>query len=177
MRSIDKSRNTEIEQDNETPAEQEKISEERVGGESRQLQEGDVEMEIMELPIKENSLEITDSCDTDGLEIEMVGDNTTLPPPLNIEMGVEMEGDNEPVNMKRGQKETEMNNRGWKLRKREGIKRNLRDLPRQSYEECEDDCDEFDQSKKSRHGINCLLAAWNPNVSRPLRKTDLHQNQ
>ena len=43
MRSIDKGRNTEIEQDNETPAEQEKISEERVEGESRQLQEGDVE--------------------------------------------------------------------------------------------------------------------------------------
>ena len=130
-------------------------------------------MDIMELPIKANSLEITDSCDTDGLEIEMGEDNPTPPPPLNIETGVEMEGDNGSVNVKRGQKEAEMNNRGWKLRKREGIKRNLRDLPRQSYAEFEDDCDEFDQSKKSKHGLNCLLAALNQDVTRPLRKTDL----
>ena len=86
---------------------------------------------------------------------------------------MEREGDNEPVNLKRGQNEAEMNNQGWKWRKREGIKRNLRDLPRQSYAECEDDCDEFDQSKKPKHGINCLLAALNQNVIRPLRKIDL----
>ena len=84
-----------------------------------------------------------------------------------------MEGDNEPVNMKRGQNETEKDNKGWKWRKREGIKRNLRDLPRKSYAECEDDCDEFDQSKKSKHGLNCLLAALNHDVIRPLRKTEL----
>ena len=82
-----------------------------------------------------------------------------------------MEENNEPVNMKRGQNETD--NKGWKWRKREGIKRNLRDLPRQSYAECEDDCDEFDQSKKSKHGLNCLLAALNHDVIRPLRKTEL----
>ena len=89
-------------------------------------------------------------------------------------MEMEREGDNEPVNLKRVQNEAEMNNQGWKWGKREGIKRNLRDLPRQSYAECEDDCDELDKSKKPKHGINCLLAALNQNVSRPLRKTDLH---
>ena len=78
---MDMVKDTEIDQDNETPAVQEKISGEQVEGESRQLQEGDVETEIMQLPIIENFLEITDSCETDGLEIEMVGDNPTPPPP------------------------------------------------------------------------------------------------
>ena len=75
--------------------------------------------------------------------------------------------------MKQGQNDTEKDNVGGKWGKREGIKRNLRDLPRKSYEECEDDCDEFDQSKKSKHGINCLLAALNHDIIGPLRKTEL----
>ena len=77
------------------------------------------------------------------------------------------------MNMKRGQNETEKDNVIEKWRKREGIKRNWRDLSRKSYEECEDDCDEFDQSKKYKHWINCLLAALNHDVIRPLRKTKL----
>ena len=76
-------------------------------GESRQLLEGDVEMEIMELPIKENFLEIPNSCETDRLETEMVVDNHTHTPAQTIKSGVKMEGDNEPRNMKRGQNETE----------------------------------------------------------------------
>ena len=173
MRSMDMVKDTEIDQDNETPVVQERISAERVEGEPRQLQEGDVEMEIIELPIKGNFLEIPDRCETDRLETEMVGDNPTHTPAQTIESGVEMEGDNEPVNMKRGQNETEKDNVIEKWGKREGIKRNLRDLSRKSYEECEDDCDEFDQSKKYKHGINCLLAALNHDVIRPLRKTEL----
>ena len=58
-------------------------------------------------------------------------------------------------------------------KRQEGIKRNLRDLPRQSYAECEDDCDEFDQSKKPKHGLNFLLAALNQDVIQPLRKIEL----
>ena len=85
-----------------------------------------------------------------------------------------MEGDNEPVTMKRVQNETEKDNVGGKWRKREGIKRNLRDLPRKSYEECEDDCHEFDQSKKSKPGINWVLAALNHDVIRPLKEAELH---
>ena len=84
-----------------------------------------------------------------------------------------MEGDNEPVTMKRVQNETEKDNVGGKWRKREGIKRNLRDLPRKSYEECEDDCNEFDQSKKSKFGINCILAALNHDVIWPLKEAEL----
>ena len=170
---MDMVKDTEIDQDNETPVVQERISGEVVEGEPRQLQEGDVEMEIIELPIKGNFLEIPDRCETDRLETEMVGDNHTQTPAQTIESGVEMEGDNEPVNMKRGQNKTEKDNVIEKWRKREGIKRNLRELSRKSYEECEDDCDELDQSKKYKHGINCLLAALNHDVIRPLRKTEL----
>ena len=47
MRSIDMVKDTEIDQDNETPAVQERISGERGEGEPRQLQEGDVEMETI----------------------------------------------------------------------------------------------------------------------------------
>ena len=46
-------------------------------------------------------------------------------------------------------------------------------MPRQSYAECEDDCDEFDQSKKPKHGLNFLLAALNQDVIQPLRKIEL----
>ena len=52
-RSMDLVKDTEIVQDNETPAVQERISGEQGEGEPRQLQEGDVEMETIELPIKE----------------------------------------------------------------------------------------------------------------------------
>ena len=79
MRSIDR---TEIEQDNEIPTVQVGVNREQVEGESRQLQEEDVEMKIMELPIKENFLEIPDSCKTDSLETEMGEDNPTPTPPL-----------------------------------------------------------------------------------------------
>ena len=46
-------------------------------------------------------------------------------------------------------------------------------MPRQSYAECDNDCDEFDQSKKSKHRLNCLLAALNQDVIWPLRKIEL----
>ena len=128
-------------------------------------------MEIIDLPIKENFLEIPDRCETDRMEAEVIGDPPTPAP--NPESIVEMEGDNELVNMKRVQNKTEKDNVGGKWRKREGIKRNLRDLPRKSYEECEDDCDEFDQSKKSKPGINCILAALNHDIIGPLRETEL----
>ena len=62
--------------------------------------------------------------------------------------------------MKRLQNETEKDNVGGKWRRREGIKRNLRELPRKSYEECEDDCDELDQSKKYKSGINYLTLPY-----------------
>ena len=84
-----------------------------------------------------------------------------------------MKGDNEPVAMKRLQNETEKDNVGGKWRKREGIKRNLRDLPRKSYEECKDDCDELDQSKKYKSGINYVLAALNHDVIRLLKEAEL----
>ena len=75
--------------------------------------------------------------------------------------------------MKRLQNETEKDNVGGKWRRREGIKRNLRELPRKSYEECEDDCDELDQSKKYKSGINYVLVALICDVIRPLEEAEL----
>ena len=46
-------------------------------GEPRHLEEVDVEMEITDLPIKENFLEIPDRCETDRMETEVIGE----PPP------------------------------------------------------------------------------------------------
>ena len=126
MRSMDMVKDTEIDQDNETPVVQERISGEGGEGEPRQLQEGDIKMETIELPIKENSLEIPDRGEADRMETEVIEDPPT--PAQNIENRVEMEGDKEPVNMKRGQNETEKVNVIKKWRKKEGIKRNLRDL-------------------------------------------------
>ena len=46
-----------------------------------------------------------------------------------------------------------------KSRRREGIKRSLRDIAPVSYEEYEESWDLEDQSKKCRRGVNCLLAS------------------
>ena len=46
-----------------------------------------------------------------------------------------------------------------KLRRREGIKRSLRDTAPVSYEEYEESWDLEDQPKKCRRGVNCLLAS------------------
>ena len=46
-----------------------------------------------------------------------------------------------------------------KLRRREGIKRGLRDITPVSYEEHEDSWDIEDQSKKCKRAANCLLAS------------------
>ena len=48
-----------------------------------------------------------------------------------------------------------------KWRNREGIKRSQRTNQRISYEECEDDIDEFNQSKHGKYGVNCLLGQCN----------------
>ena len=44
-----------------------------------------------------------------------------------------------------------------KLRRREGIKRSLRDITPVSYEEYDDSWDLKDQSKKCKRAANCLL--------------------
>ena len=46
-----------------------------------------------------------------------------------------------------------------KSRRREGIKRSLRDITPVSYEEYEESWDLEDQSKKCRRAVNCLLAS------------------
>ena len=46
-----------------------------------------------------------------------------------------------------------------KSRRREGIKRSLRDIAPVSYEEYEESWDLEDQSKRCRRGVNCLLAS------------------
>ena len=87
---MDMVKDTEIDQDNETPAVQERISGERGEGEPRQLQEGDGEMETIELPIKGNFLEIPDRWETDRMETEIIGDTPTPTPSQNIENRMEM---------------------------------------------------------------------------------------
>ena len=113
-------------------------------------------MKIADLPITENLME------TEAPE------NPPIPeiynPPENI---VDMKENNETVAMKRLQDETERNNVGGKWRKREGIKRNLRNLPRTSYEECENNCDEMDRLKRYKSGINYILSALHCDVTEP----------
>ena len=55
-----------------------------------------------------------------------------------------MKGDNEQEAVKRQQHEDGEGFNG-KWRRREWIKKNLQDIPRQSNEECENDHDELDQ--------------------------------
>ena len=76
-RSIELDKGIKIDQDNNIPAVQEGIRGEQREGESRHLEEGDVEMEIIDLPIKENLLELPDRCETDRMETEVIGE----PPP------------------------------------------------------------------------------------------------
>ena len=59
-----------------------------------------------------------------------------------------MGGGNEPVAVKHLQHDGGKECFNDKWRKRKGIKRNLCDLPRQSYQECENYKDQLDQSKK-----------------------------
>ena len=60
---------------------------------------------------------------------------------------------------KRGKPECEERSSKGKLRRREGIKRSLRDIAPVSYEEYEESWDLEDQSKKCRRAVNCLLAS------------------
>jgi hypothetical protein len=60
---------------------------------------------------------------------------------------------------KRGTSECGEGPGNGKLRRREGIKRNLRDIAPTSYEEYEDSWDLEDQSKKCKRAANCLLAS------------------
>ena len=60
---------------------------------------------------------------------------------------------------KRGPSECGERPGNGKLRRREGIKRNLRDIKPVSYEEYEDSWDLEDQSKKCKRAANCLLAS------------------
>ena len=59
--------------------------------------------------------------------------------------------------VKRGQTELEKNLHHDKWRKREGIKRGLRDIPRVQYEEYESSWDQEIQAKKCKGSINCIL--------------------
>ena len=60
---------------------------------------------------------------------------------------------------KRGMSECGEGPGNGKLRRREGIKRNLREITPTSYEEYEDSWDLEDQSKKCKRAANCLLAS------------------
>ena len=104
-------------------------------------------MKIADLPIKENLIETK------------APENPPIPeiynPPENI---VDMQENNENIAMKRLQDETEKDKVSGKWRRRKGIKRNLREIPKMLYEECGDDCDELDQSKRYKPGINSVLA-------------------
>ena len=60
---------------------------------------------------------------------------------------------------KRGTSECGERPGNGKLRRREGIKRNLRDVTPMSYEEYEDSWDLEDQSKKCKRAAICLLAS------------------
>ena len=62
------------------------------------------------------------------------------------------------VGVKRGQSESRENHSNGKLRRREGIKRGLRDILPVSYEEYDTSWDYEDQSKRCKRSVNCLLA-------------------
>ena len=85
----------------------------------------------------------------------------TLEIPPHPENLVEMGGGNEPVAVKHLQHDGGKECFNDKWRKRKGIKRNLCDLPRQSYQECENYKDQLDQSKKYKIE---LLAGLNSDV-------------
>ena len=59
--------------------------------------------------------------------------------------------------VKRGQTKLEKNLHHNKWRKREGVKRGLRDIPRVQYEEYEASWDQEIQAKKCKGSINCNL--------------------
>jgi len=59
--------------------------------------------------------------------------------------------------VKRGLTELEKNLHHDKWRKREGIKRGLKDIPRVPYEEYEASWDQEIQAKKCKGSINCIL--------------------
>ena len=61
--------------------------------------------------------------------------------------------------VKRGQSEHAENLVNGKLRRREGIKRGLRDIDRVSYEEYDNSWDLEDQSKRCKRAVNCLLVS------------------
>jgi len=71
---------------------------------------------------------------------------------------------------KRGLSECGERSSNGKLRRREGIKRSLRDITPVSYEEYDDSWDLEDQSKKCKKAANCLLASCDcRGESKPIR--------
>ena len=82
-------------------------------------------------------------------------DEPTLPT-LTHENEIDMQEGNTGV--KRGQPECVENPCNGKLRRREGIKRSLRDIAPVSYEEYDTSWDLEDQSKRCKRAVNCLLA-------------------
>ena len=77
-----------------------------------------------------------------------------------------MKGDNEQEVVKRQQHEDSKEGFNGKWRRREWIKKNLQDIPRQSNEECENDHEELNQSKKCKRGINSLLKGCSHDVGK-----------
>ena len=74
---------------------------------------------------------------------------------------------------KSGKPECEERSSNSKLRRREGIKRSLRDNAPVSNEEYEESWDLEDQSKKCRRGVNCLLASCDCRGERgPIREEE-----
>ena len=96
-----------------------------------------------------------------------------IPPPLfNPDNLVDMKEDNDQGEGKCQQHKSGKDVYNGKWWRREGIKRNLQDIPCQSYEECENDRDELDQSKRCRRGIYCLLEGCSHDVDKNPEERD-----
>ena len=111
------------------------------------------------------------SLDLDG-EIEMKGgeergaenqsdirlENTEEPTLLTDDQENVIDMQERGAGVKRGQSECVDSRVSGKLRRREGIKRELRDITPVNYEEYDPSWDLEDQSKKCKMAVNCLLA-------------------
>ena len=83
-------------------------------------------------------------------------DEPTLP---TLEHENEIDMQEGVTGVKRGQPECVDNPCNGKLRRREGIKRSLRDIALVNYEEYDTSWDLEDQSKRCKRVVNCLLAS------------------
>ena len=92
---------------------------------------------------------------TKGEETDLAVNSNPTPSPIpdtNVEMGRE----NVQGSVKRFQDSEGKYENDGKWRRREGIKRCLRDIPRKLYEECEDNLDERVEQKRCKMELNCL---------------------